>query len=324
MSRKRQQPPQPAAERLTSLRCSSGENVSTSDSQNEPDETKHAHERNTSWTRMVLALPLELAAVSSRTDNFYLRKRKRKQWWSVGHFPKVQLCVCSSHASKVYVQFCLEQRCFLQTMLKYAVHDNLGDSFPYSCLTCSLTIHAFDEHKTLLAASNLLLSTLQKLQHLWGYIFAVIAAVLTQGCVLPLGSMPLVHILTQSTATVLSGTSRASGRCRAARAAHHHLAEAATLGAHLLLRFLQPDHSPEPEGCNHGDSGRRRNPTLAGILLRSARFPSILHDLWLACHPPAPQRSLLRCCRSPRPLLHLLCHSLVPSLCMASSTRHVQ
>ncbi|KAL3133509.1 hypothetical protein ABBQ38_007368 [Trebouxia sp. C0009 RCD-2024] len=38
---------------------------------------------------MVLALPLELAAVSSRTDNFYLRKRKRKQWWSVGHFPKV-------------------------------------------------------------------------------------------------------------------------------------------------------------------------------------------------------------------------------------------
>lgn len=112
MSRKRQQPPQSAAERLTSLRCSSGENVSTSDSQNEPDETKHAHERNTSWTRMVLALPLELAAVSSRTDNFYLRKRKRKQWWSVGHFPKVQLCVCSSHASTLYVQFCHGQRCF--------------------------------------------------------------------------------------------------------------------------------------------------------------------------------------------------------------------
>lgn len=38
---------------------------------------------------MVLALPLELAAVTSRTDNFYLRKRKRKHWWSREHFPKV-------------------------------------------------------------------------------------------------------------------------------------------------------------------------------------------------------------------------------------------
>ena len=48
---------------------------------------------------MVLALPLELATVNSRTDNFYLRKRKRKQWWSVGHFPKVQLSVCTDHAA---------------------------------------------------------------------------------------------------------------------------------------------------------------------------------------------------------------------------------
>ena len=96
-----QQPLEPPPERLTSLRCSSGENVSTSDSQKEPDETKHAHERNTSWTRMVLALPLELAAVNSRTDNFYLRKRKRKQWWSVGHFPKVQLSVCTDRAATV-------------------------------------------------------------------------------------------------------------------------------------------------------------------------------------------------------------------------------
>lgn len=38
---------------------------------------------------MVLALPLELATVTSRTDNFYLRKRKRKHWWSREHFPKV-------------------------------------------------------------------------------------------------------------------------------------------------------------------------------------------------------------------------------------------
>lgn len=102
-----QQPSQLAAERLASLRCSSGENVSTSDSQNEPDETKHAHERNTSWTRMVLAAPLELAAVNSRTDNFYLRKRKRKQWWSLGHFPKVQLSGCTSHCT-----------CSLQQQLK--------------------------------------------------------------------------------------------------------------------------------------------------------------------------------------------------------------
>ena len=98
---KGQQPFELADERLTSLRCSSGENVSTSDSQSEPDETKHAHERNTSWTRMVLALPLELAAVNSRTDNFYLRKRKRKHWWSVGHFPKVQLFKCTGHAATV-------------------------------------------------------------------------------------------------------------------------------------------------------------------------------------------------------------------------------
>ena len=87
-------------EHSTSLRSSSGENVSTSNSQPDADEsepTKHAHERNTSWTRMVLALPLELAAVNSRTDNFYLRKRKRKHWWSVGHFPKV--CTCGTPAA---------------------------------------------------------------------------------------------------------------------------------------------------------------------------------------------------------------------------------
>lgn len=95
------QPLESPVERLTSLRCTSGENVSTSESQNEPDETKHAHERNTSWTRMVLALPLELATVNSRTDNFYLRKRKRKQWWSVGHFPKVQLSICTDHTATV-------------------------------------------------------------------------------------------------------------------------------------------------------------------------------------------------------------------------------
>ncbi len=88
---------QPAEERLASIRCKSGQGVSTSDSQpenggsNEEAEKpiKHAHERNTSWTRMVLALPLELATVTSRTDNFYLRKRKRKHWWSTEHFPKV-------------------------------------------------------------------------------------------------------------------------------------------------------------------------------------------------------------------------------------------
>ena len=95
-NQRRQQLAQPV-EHPTSLRSSSGEHVSTSDSQpdaNESEPTKHAHERNTSWTRMVLALPLELAAVNSRTDNFYLRKRKRKHWWSVGHFPKVRQCSC--------------------------------------------------------------------------------------------------------------------------------------------------------------------------------------------------------------------------------------
>ena len=89
---------QPAEERLASIRCKSGQGVSTSDSQPEnngsndsaaEEPIKHAHERNTSWTRMVLALPLELATVTSRTDNFYLRKRKRKHWWSTEHFPKV-------------------------------------------------------------------------------------------------------------------------------------------------------------------------------------------------------------------------------------------
>ena len=100
---------QPAADRLASVRCKSGQGVSTSDSQPDnngsndeaPDkDTKHAHERNTSWTRMVMALPLELAAVTSRTDNFYLRKRKRKHWWSREHFPKVSVVACPKASNK--------------------------------------------------------------------------------------------------------------------------------------------------------------------------------------------------------------------------------
>lgn len=89
---------QTAARRQNAIRCNSGRHVSTSDSNENnvnsndiptAEPTKHAHERSTSWTTMVLSLPLELAAVQSHTDNFYLRKRKRKHWWSKEHFPKV-------------------------------------------------------------------------------------------------------------------------------------------------------------------------------------------------------------------------------------------
>ena len=89
-------------ERLASLRCRSGQGVSTSASNNsnqpesngssaeEPAKpTRHAHERSSSWMRMFLTLPLELATVTARTDKFYLRKRKRKHWWSREHFPTV-------------------------------------------------------------------------------------------------------------------------------------------------------------------------------------------------------------------------------------------
>lgn len=88
------------AHREDTIRCNSGHHVSTSDSQDgtpdssEPPNTEpktHAHHRSTSWTTMVMALPLELAAVQSHTDNFYLRKRKRKHWWSKEHFPKVHI-----------------------------------------------------------------------------------------------------------------------------------------------------------------------------------------------------------------------------------------
>ena len=94
-------------ERLASLRCRSGQGVSTSASNNsnqpesngsnaeEPAKpTRHAHERSSSWMRMFLTLPLELATVTARTDKFYLRKRKRKHWWSREHFPTV----CSHYA----------------------------------------------------------------------------------------------------------------------------------------------------------------------------------------------------------------------------------
>ena len=41
------------------------------------------------WAKMMISLPLEVAAAASRSDSHYLQKRKRKQWWSTGEFPRV-------------------------------------------------------------------------------------------------------------------------------------------------------------------------------------------------------------------------------------------
>lgn len=40
---------------------------------------------------MLLELPLELAAFGSKTNPYWLRKRKRSHWWSRQNFPKVSL-----------------------------------------------------------------------------------------------------------------------------------------------------------------------------------------------------------------------------------------
>ena len=47
-----------------------------------------------SWAKMMLSLPLEVAAAASRSDSHYLQKRKRKHWWSAESFPRV--CARSS------------------------------------------------------------------------------------------------------------------------------------------------------------------------------------------------------------------------------------
>ena len=120
------------------------------------------------------------------------------------------------------------------------------------------------------------------------------------------------------------GACRTSRRCRTATATYHHLAEAPSLGPHLLLRLLQPHHPAEPERCNHGHSCRRRNTPLACILLCPAGIPRLLHDLRSAGRTPPTQHSLLCCSGSTGHLLHLLCYSTVPGLGMATPTRHVQ
>ena len=50
--------------------------------------------QNSSWAHLLLELPLELAAVGARTNERWLRKRKRSHWWSKGPFPKVCSAVC--------------------------------------------------------------------------------------------------------------------------------------------------------------------------------------------------------------------------------------
>ncbi len=45
--------------------------------------------RQSSWAKMMLSLPLEVAAAASRSDSHYLQKRKRKHWWSAESFPRV-------------------------------------------------------------------------------------------------------------------------------------------------------------------------------------------------------------------------------------------
>ena len=50
------------------------------------------------WAKMMISLPLEVAAAASRSDSHYLQKRKRKQWWSSAEWPKV-CCVLLIAAS---------------------------------------------------------------------------------------------------------------------------------------------------------------------------------------------------------------------------------
>ncbi len=42
-----------------------------------------------SWAEMLLAMPLELAAASAKTNDHWLQKRKRKHWWKREQFPRV-------------------------------------------------------------------------------------------------------------------------------------------------------------------------------------------------------------------------------------------
>lgn len=50
---------------------------------------------------MLLELPLELAAFGSRTNPYWLRKRKRSRWWSKGHYPKASPAECMQPAAVV-------------------------------------------------------------------------------------------------------------------------------------------------------------------------------------------------------------------------------
>ncbi|KAK9812014.1 hypothetical protein WJX73_008976 [Symbiochloris irregularis] len=54
-----------------------------------PQRNTEARMHSSTWASMLLELPLELAAFGSRTNPYWLRKRKRSQWWSKGHFPKI-------------------------------------------------------------------------------------------------------------------------------------------------------------------------------------------------------------------------------------------
>ena len=51
------------------------------------DASTQARVTSQSWANLLLELPLELAAVGGRTNERWLRKRKRSRWWS-RKFPK--------------------------------------------------------------------------------------------------------------------------------------------------------------------------------------------------------------------------------------------
>ena len=50
--------------------------------------TSEAPVHSSTWASMLLELPLELAAIGSKTNPYWLRKRKRSHWWSRQTFPK--------------------------------------------------------------------------------------------------------------------------------------------------------------------------------------------------------------------------------------------
>ena len=89
---------QEEAERQAQL-PSAGEASTSGSGASQAPSSAGARVQNSDWAHLLLELPLELAAVGARTNERWLRKRKRSHWWSKGPFPKVSLGVGGLGAS---------------------------------------------------------------------------------------------------------------------------------------------------------------------------------------------------------------------------------